>query len=1456
MCTKTSPWSYGIIAILLVVFVSLSTVRADNPPWPSLVSVIALDPDAAEQGSDTATFLVVRIGPANTALTVQYALGGDALNGADYQSLSGTVTIPEGAHFAPVTVTPIDDYEIEGSESVVIALQQPPDWPPPYIVTWPSLALAEIADNDRQPTNHPPVVHITHPPDGAVFDGGDDISLVARSFDRDGRVLTVEFFAGTNSLGIVTNRPLHASVNSDLSMHADVDPVFELDADAFLGADVTVEKIPRGQLFRLVWSNAPPGHHVLTAVATDNDGATKQSDPVNITVLDQPPVPVVSARAPDPIAAEPDPATDYLDTGTFAIHRKGPTNESLRVFYRLGGTASNGVDYVELPHSVEIPAGERVVKVLVEPLDDSLVEGPEKVMLSLVPSPAMDAASPLPGDYRVGRAHTACVVIRDNDTPPNQPPLVRLVQPDDGDVFIAPANVRLVALARDFDGFVTRVEFFEGTNSLGTVTNHPTADSATRPAYSLMWSNVPPGDYVLSAVATDNQGATTASRPVEIKVVPRVMPPEVNITTVDPIASEPGVLTVLDPAVFAVTRSGNTNHPLNVFYSIHGTAANGVDYQLLSGRVEIPAGASSNRIMVVALGDVLVEGTESVVLKLQPHPLNGPDDSRPWWYHIGSNHVARAFILDNDSYPTNQPPKVALVHPDDGETFVAPADVQLVARAHDLDGWVRTVEFFEGENSLGVITNPPPTLLNLVNDAPEFLFQLKWEGVPPGEYVLTALATDNRGASSRSEPVRIRVVHPRPPVVTIHATDPYASEGYWIEPLPEPMSLDAERPIPFPIHPRSAVFTVFRHGNTNHDLVVWYKLDGTAENGVDYQELSGEVKIPAGSHRALIVVHPIDDDLPEPTETVVTRLIPPVCIAIHPPPLDCYVVGDPDAAKAVIFDNDRNQSPQLEIAHPSNGDVFRAGADIEIEVVTRDPDGWVATMEFFANEEKIGEQTIHFIIAPPPGEVQKFSMTWEDVPAGEYVLTARATDDQGAMALSDPVKILVAPALPLPVVTIHAIDPIATEPNPFTDGLPDTARLRVSRTGDDLTTALTVQYRVGGTASNGVDYVALSGVVTIPANAMSAPIEIDPLDDNLVEGTESVILTLIQPPCLTSNTAAADCYLVGEPRRAIAYIRDNDSPPKPPTVAIVSPANGSVYCAPVDLRLVAAADDADGWVVTVEFFAGTNSLGVVSNHVTIVDATLDRLPELGFGVVTEHSLQLPFSLVWSNVPPGKHILTAVATDNTGTTTRSRPVEISVREPHELPLVQIMTVDAIAREAATNTAAFRVRRAGPTNTDLTVYYTIHGTANNGADYLLLPGTVTIPAGRRTARIVVTPINDFLSERAETVILRLTHSPGTATYELGRPRVAAAVILDNDCHLDGPETFPDGSLHLRLAAQAGLQLRVESSTNLVDWEAEASFTTHAEATSFIDAERPNYSQRFFRIVPEYGELDAEE
>ena len=93
----------------------------------------------------------------------------------------------------------------------------------------------------------------------------------------------------------------------------------------------------------------------------------------------------------------------------------------------------------------------------------------------------------------------------------NQPPTATLTAPASGATFTAPATVDLTASAADPDGSVSRVDFYAGVTLLGS--------SAAAP-YALTWSNVSAGTYQLTAVATDNSGASTTSAPVTITVSP------------------------------------------------------------------------------------------------------------------------------------------------------------------------------------------------------------------------------------------------------------------------------------------------------------------------------------------------------------------------------------------------------------------------------------------------------------------------------------------------------------------------------------------------------------------------------------------------------------------------------------------------------------------------------------------------------------------------------------------------------------------------------------------------------------------------------------------------------------------------------------------------------------------------------------------------------------------------
>ncbi|MEO8035136.1 MAG: Ig-like domain-containing protein, partial [Acidobacteriota bacterium] len=93
----------------------------------------------------------------------------------------------------------------------------------------------------------------------------------------------------------------------------------------------------------------------------------------------------------------------------------------------------------------------------------------------------------------------------------NLPPTVSITSPAGGDNFTAPAAFAVTAAATDADGSIARVEFFKDGLSLGSDTTFP---------YNASITDLALGTYVLTARATDDRGATSASPPVTISVGP------------------------------------------------------------------------------------------------------------------------------------------------------------------------------------------------------------------------------------------------------------------------------------------------------------------------------------------------------------------------------------------------------------------------------------------------------------------------------------------------------------------------------------------------------------------------------------------------------------------------------------------------------------------------------------------------------------------------------------------------------------------------------------------------------------------------------------------------------------------------------------------------------------------------------------------------------------------------
>ncbi|MFM7023179.1 MAG: Ig-like domain-containing protein [Flavobacteriales bacterium] len=92
----------------------------------------------------------------------------------------------------------------------------------------------------------------------------------------------------------------------------------------------------------------------------------------------------------------------------------------------------------------------------------------------------------------------------------NVSPTCVITAPANHSVFASPATINITATATDTDGTVSKVEFYNGNTLLQSDATFP---------YSYSWPNVAPGTYIITAVATDNKGATTTSVADTIEVI-------------------------------------------------------------------------------------------------------------------------------------------------------------------------------------------------------------------------------------------------------------------------------------------------------------------------------------------------------------------------------------------------------------------------------------------------------------------------------------------------------------------------------------------------------------------------------------------------------------------------------------------------------------------------------------------------------------------------------------------------------------------------------------------------------------------------------------------------------------------------------------------------------------------------------------------------------------------------
>jgi hypothetical protein len=795
---------------------------------------------------------------------------------------------------------------------------------------------------------------------------------------------------------------------------------------------------------------------------------------------------------------------------------------------------------------------------------------------------------------------------------------------------------------------------------------------------------------------------------------------------------------------FVLTRTGSTAGNLVVRVSpVGGTATRTTDYTFTPDYVDdgsfrtftIPSGQASLTINVQAVNDTAQEGPETITLQLASNPdyLTFGPGAAIMTLEDNDTTLPKVSVLATGPYATETP----------GETGVftfsrtGPTTNAVALTVAYSGGATNGTDYATLPTTVTIPAGQVSTTLNVspLNDTTIEL---------PEDCVVTisSNATYVRDGSAQSAAVTIS--DDDLPSVSVSVLDGDA--------------LEAGRD--------PGVFLLTRTGSTAAPLKVYYGLSGSALHGTDYMALNGEVTFPAGATSVPVIITPYDDDLGEPETQSVTLLITTFDSA--------YTVGSNFTASFNIVDND--DVPVVSV---------RAGSTSPAEPSTN------GSFAFRATGSAPGNITVHYTVSGTATSGADFTAL-----SGTVVLSAGSSNevtvnipvlDDGVAEDTESVIVTITPDPAYRVyndgsamVRLRDNDSgervmISTGRDPSRQDWPTEAgvsgRFYLSRSG--TAGVLSVNYSVSGTAINGTDYTLLPGSAIIPDGASGVDVLITPANDSLVEGTETITLSV----------APGTGYGAEIPNTGTLYLIDNETMPisvgfesETGTTTEALGANGEFR----DINVILSAASADP--VTVEYTSNGGTASGDDIDWTYVDPAAANAIIPG-GVLT--------------FPPGNTVQTVrIKVRNDGLVEGNETAILDLRNPrfarlsttrnrHTLtisdandPIRRVrFLLDASTRSESQGTEPMLMAvldRAVGTGGSVSVNYSTSGTATNGIDYQLAPGTLTFAAGESVKLLPFTIIADVQTESPETVIVTLTN-PSAAT--LGSPSTHTITLRDS-------------------------------------------------------------------------------
>ncbi len=786
------------------------------------VTRVNLDPSAA-----TTVF------PSDAFPQVLFSGGNGTGASALVSGATSSLTIPNGQKSVSVTLKPIDDKVIEQAETVQFVLVPQIIISPPYNVGIPSNVVATIADDD-------------------MILGWSTIDSLAGE-----KLFSSEDGFEESTYSLVT------SLTPQMPPLTIQDPLRE-NRHVEVLVDGGTAKLATDYRLTLMFrhSGQPAGFEMQELRSTDaavlhgmkvNGGA-----PVDATVIPYiMDAPVSRVSAGDIIQFGSDRTVLYtvraVNSTTVTIWqpliKAVPDKALIRNNLSALVEADGGTEWFDIPGGAFLRGliYERV-DFTITPIYDPQIEGAETVQLKLLAS----------NDYLITDPQIQQSSIADDDC------LINIARGADasrpttaggtginGSLTVVlnrafPSNLRVPYFVNSDSTAVAGIDFEPLSGSIVIPAGSTSASIPIIPVFggsmnrSVVLTLLPTDNYVL--LGSDNGGISpSASINIlnQVGTVSIVKVADGNEVT-SPAAAIPGQFRV------DLSRIAGNNAPLSVQYSVSGTAASGVRYTPLSGSVAIPQGANSAFIDVSVLDDQFWQVDQTVIITLKNSAGYNADpnassatvaikDNEPYVQFgrfvdgnvIGNVPVQIPVVLcDSSGIPFTVPIQndVTVTYRLDDGTIV-PSDVaakvgENYSRPYAPPATTGTVTIPKGQLS-AVITVPVLTPARPVVDSK---FTAVLPVVSPASYGLLV------GSGNQSKAAVI--------------AGNQLSVG-----LSKVRDATSEQPGIF-------TFTLAPTAATT-ETIVRYSLSGSARPGLDFQPLSGSVRIPAGSTTASVQVTPL-----------------------------------------------------------------------------------------------------------------------------------------------------------------------------------------------------------------------------------------------------------------------------------------------------------------------------------------------------------------------------------------------------------------------------------------------------------------------------------------------------------------------------------------------------------------------------------------------------------------------